>query len=467
MESQPPILTDVTEALDEYLKLKLKYQEQQNKNKKKITSNTTLSNREKRMEYLKLKPKCINCGNPGGTIFKNSYFPDTDKEEAHRQYSATCGVLVNPCVLNIKIKVGNVEMLPDLLNTIEDEIKDTKNQIIEYKNKLLFGYLTAENVLVKFDELKETISNYTSLYESYLDHYNKVVDNDETKAIINKHITESYILIEKIKECIIKMNEQKNDKFAKDAVEIYIQQLVPTLDTISDLKFVENVVWYDDDFKTYHLIQKKYNTQSLSYNSFNNVVSAFDVGRVIAPTSVKGDAVIKDALVKDSGVKDPDLNLSIENPSRVIPTATARPVISTEDILPETPTYAENNAIWKNPEYIKIWDGMPLKLKTLLLTDHEWLEDFMFNCVKNRANSKPCEFSAPKDLKVPPVQLANGSQDFGVKIYNELYEKLPASTKETYLTLYNEKDGVKNYGMLINALNNLVKKEVDFDRGYF
>ena len=35
MESQPPILTDVTEALDEYLKLKLKYQEQQNKNKKK------------------------------------------------------------------------------------------------------------------------------------------------------------------------------------------------------------------------------------------------------------------------------------------------------------------------------------------------------------------------------------------------------------------------------------------------
>ena len=40
MESQPPILTDVTEALDEYLKLKLKYQEQLNKNKKKITSNT-------------------------------------------------------------------------------------------------------------------------------------------------------------------------------------------------------------------------------------------------------------------------------------------------------------------------------------------------------------------------------------------------------------------------------------------
>lgn len=457
MESQPPILTDVTEALDEYLKLKLKYQEQQNKNKKKITSNTTLSKREKRMEYLKLKPKCINCGNPGGTTFKNSYFPDTDKEEAHRQYSATCGVLVNPCVLNIKIKVGNVEMLPDLLNTIQDEIKDTKNKIIEYKNKLLFGYLTAENVLVKFDELKETISNYTSLYESYLDHYNKVVDNDETKANINKHITESYILIEKIKECIIKMNEQKNDKFAKDAVEIYIEQLVPTLDTISDLKFVENVVWYDDDFKSYHLIQKKYNTQSLSYNSFNNVVSAFDVGRVIPPTSVKGDAVVKDSVV----------NLSIEKPSRVIPSATARLAISTEDILPEIPTYSENNASWKNPAYIKIWDRMPLKFKTLLLTDHKWLEYFMFNCVKNIANSKPCDFSAPVSLKVPPIQLANGSQDFGVKIYNELYEKLPASTKETYLTLYNEKDGVKNYGMLINAMNNLVKKEVDFDRGYF
>ena len=71
--------------------------------------------------------------------------------------------------------------------TKQDEIQNTKNKIIEYKNKLLFGYLKTEDVLDKFDELKETISNYTSLYESYLEHYNKVVDNDETKRIINKH----------------------------------------------------------------------------------------------------------------------------------------------------------------------------------------------------------------------------------------------------------------------------------------
>ena len=45
------------EALNEFFKLKSKYETQINANKKKIMNNTTLSKREKRSEFLKLKPK--------------------------------------------------------------------------------------------------------------------------------------------------------------------------------------------------------------------------------------------------------------------------------------------------------------------------------------------------------------------------------------------------------------------------
>ena len=61
---------DVKESLNEYFKLKQKYEAEIAANKKRIINNSTLSNREKRSEFMKLKPKCINCKRPGGSIFK-------------------------------------------------------------------------------------------------------------------------------------------------------------------------------------------------------------------------------------------------------------------------------------------------------------------------------------------------------------------------------------------------------------
>lgn len=62
------------EALNEFFKLKSKYETQISANKKKIINDASLSKREKRSEFLKLKPKCINCQRPGGTKFQVIYF---------------------------------------------------------------------------------------------------------------------------------------------------------------------------------------------------------------------------------------------------------------------------------------------------------------------------------------------------------------------------------------------------------
>ena len=67
--NQPEI--DVNEALNEYFRLKNKLYNDIMVNKNKIMGNSTLSNKEKRSEFLKLKPKCVNCKRPSvkGTIF--------------------------------------------------------------------------------------------------------------------------------------------------------------------------------------------------------------------------------------------------------------------------------------------------------------------------------------------------------------------------------------------------------------
>lgn len=429
-------VSDIKDTLNDYFNLKFEYEEKIMVNKKKIMNNKRLSNREKRIEYLKLKPKCINCGRPGGTKFQNIYFPSDDKEDAHRQYSATCGVIVDPCNLQIKINVGNIELLPNLLDEMQSGIKSLKNEVIDDKNKLLFGYLSTEDVLTKFDELKDHISSYTALYEQYLETYNELVDNDKKKNELDESITESFYKIDEIKECIQKMNETNNVQYATDAVSIYTTTLQPLLNKIRILKYNENMVWYNLDTNACHLIQNKYSIQNLSYASYSDKIVSNEKGYKVE-TGNKGKK--GKMLIIDENPSDEEIEI----------------------------TYGRDDITWPNQEYANLWKEMPSKLKDALRTNQIWMKDFMANCINARKNKKPCTITAPKDLIVPPSVLPNGQYNFGIKIYNDAFNKLPKQTQQIYLTLNIEyKDGTKDWKGLIDAMNDLVSKEIGFN-GYF
>ena len=451
-KKQTTNIPDVKEALNEYFKLKRKYENKINENKKKIINNDTLSNREKRSEYLKLKPKCINCQRPGGSKFNITYFEETDLEDSYRQYSATCGIVADPCNLDIKIKIGKVELMPELLNIIQKEITDTKNEIIDNKNKLLFGFLTAESVLEKFEDLKDSVSHFSALYDVYLLTYDDVVDNDKKKLELNEAITNSYIQIEQIKDCIKKMNETSNVQYAQDAANIYVNILQPLYNKIRSLNYNETMVWYNDNLNTCNLIQTKYSISNLSFSSFQDKVVSYDVGLKAQPKK-------KPMFVIESSE-------SSESEKQIIPEKQVIPESPTEIPLDE-PIYINGGIKWKNPKYQSLWIKMPIKLKNVLMTNREWIKEFMLNYLntKNRINGYP--FTTPPDLKIPPIILPNGEVDFGIKIYNDEYNKLPASLKQTYMTFYSVKNGVKDYNLLKNSMNDLVAKEVGFNKGFF
>jgi len=441
LEKQENIIV-IKEALNEYFKLKFKYETQIIANKKKIISNPTLSNREKRSEYLKLKPKCINCKRPGGSIFKINYIKETDTIDSHRQYTAICGIIADPCNLNIKIELGNIELLSNLLNQIQKELSDLKNNVIEDKNKLLFGYLTTEQVLEKFDELKDDINVYSSIYEKYLENYHFIVDNDKKKNLLNESITNYYLLIIQIKECITKMKETENVQFAKDAVHIYQDNLRPLMNKIRELSYDETKVWYDIDSNTCNLIQIKYSIQSLSYSSFEDKIISFDIGMNNFTPKKNTNKLIIESSTDENNVSE-EKNLD-------------------EDLLEDNPILQNEEIKWNKPEFQKLWSSLSNKFKNSLQQNPEWMKNFMNSCVNARLKNEPCTFLTPNNLKIPPVKLENGEYDFGISIYNEVFNKLPNSTKLTYLALYSEKDGVKNYNLLINTMNKLVEKEVNF-----
>ena len=99
------------------------------------------------------------------------------------------------------------------------------------------------------------------------------------------------------------------------------------------------------------------------------------------------------------------------------------------------------------------------------------MKDFMYKCLNKPENpyykNEPCSLTTPPNLIIPPrLNETTKQYDFGVSIYNKAFSKLPQFGKNTYLTLYkiDPATKAKNYEQLENAMNNLVEKELNFNK---
>ena len=87
------------EAVNTFYTLKGQYDEEIEELRHKISKKSNLSNKEKRDEFKKLKPRCVNCNRKVGTIFEVKY----DKSTDGRRAKAMCGDRVDPCPLDIEL----------------------------------------------------------------------------------------------------------------------------------------------------------------------------------------------------------------------------------------------------------------------------------------------------------------------------------------------------------------------------
>ena len=262
-------------VLNDFYKLKSKYEGINAKNRKTIINNLQLSKKEKQREFQRLKPKCINCKRPGGTLFTNTI---ADPKQTIRRLSAVCGVQESPCNLKIVIDVSPYYLLNAILTDEEQDIKGYKNQIIALKNSILFGYSTLENIMPQFDDYKKMISDSMEIYSSYLEEYSSVVDSKSVKEEATRTKLEIQLFISSIKEAIHEFNKTTDEQFIIDATNIYIDKLVPLMTALMSLQYKENLVRYDDDDQVYRLIQRAYSIKDLEFNTAVNKVVSNDTG---------------------------------------------------------------------------------------------------------------------------------------------------------------------------------------------
>jgi|UniRef100_A0A6C0D6E1 hypothetical protein len=262
------------DLLNQYFRYKDKYENAITKEKKKISQLDGLSWNEKRAEFLKRKPKCINCKRPVGSIFS------TKVEKDGRHLIALCGDRKNPCQFNININLGIVENIRDSLENDEEILNKHKRDIIVDKNDLLFGYISPDQAVSRFDIIKEAVSEDTKVYEFTLQSLQNILDNDEKKEELLKLNTEFYNNLENYRSIIKQFETTGNNQLIVDAVDLYVNTMQPRANKIMHEKYNYNGVEYNEDNNTFHFLQIPIMNEKLEWDLSDNgqKVISFKVG---------------------------------------------------------------------------------------------------------------------------------------------------------------------------------------------
>ena len=383
---------EYVEALNEYYQLKSAYEKNNENNKNKIIKNPTKSWKEKRMEFQRLKPKCITCKRPVGTRFTRTY----DSKEMATILKSVCGSLSDPCDLHIELKSTQSGLYPDIIQHLEKEINEYKLDIIMNKNKLIFGYITSEEVVQKFDELRETIQETSDILAYYLDEYIELLDSKEKNTELKELTERSYLMIHDMKELIQKYNaNQNNTQLIQDVVDIYVNQLSPLVKELRENKYKKNKVEYNPDKGTFHLIQKPHTLEDITfYYSTPEIIAFVKNTKQMERKKVLETKELQETSLQEKEEEKELQKLSLENFELTL-------------------------------EYQQIWKGLDENYKSYLEKDLEWKKETMEAYIQYKREGKPRVFVNPSNLILPPIVTENGEYDFGNETYNEIINKIP------------------------------------------
>lgn len=462
------------DKFNEFYKLKSMYENQINKEKSTIIGNRNLSLKEKRVEFQKFKPKCVNCKRPVGSLFTVKY----DDENANRIFKASCGDLVDPCNFLIEFRTNQDYLYTDMIKTLEDEVNELKNEVISYKNKVIFGYMSTEDTIEIFDKIKENINELSSYLEYNLNNFNNIVNNKEKKGMIielKEQIYNTYIL--NIKGAMDNFLKTNDIQYVRDAVDIYVNILTPKLNELMGLQYNGCYVEFNEDTDTYHLIQKKYTIQDIEIPN-EIIVDNYDLGP--GTLAKEGSNVTKKP--KARKIKKIIVDDDEGEPETIINIPTVKVPEINEPIF-----RADGTIMWKDPNYQRMWLKLDPKYQNVLMKDIEWLKKSMNGYIeqyKKRKEAKEENIKKPKDrdymllpvtenevvdivgytfippdnLIYPPNKTEEG-YDFGYKLYNDIFNNLDDFQKNVLLTLPIHED--ENTGMKY-AINNIIASTLNF-----
>lgn len=254
---------DYETALEQYFELKDAYDTKRNKMKSRIIKDDGLSKKQKRKKVGELKIKCISCKRNVGTIF----------ELRDNNYSALCGDSASPCKLNIMLERGVTLNIDDEISKSKYNMMQLKENLVNMKLELVYGIKNEEQVEEPFQDIIHSINDTEKsiqIFEQFLEMNTDMKERSKTLIELNREL---YELIEAISDNMKEFRETKNPKFIQEIVEMYGDEIKPTLNNIRENKYRANFV--EQEGEIFHLIQNENTIADLEMEYAQGVVHSF------------------------------------------------------------------------------------------------------------------------------------------------------------------------------------------------
>lgn len=219
---------DYLESLRDYFKLKTKYENALYDVRKKAYKEAATKAIGRKL-LKQIKPKCVNCRRPVGTIF----------ELKDERYVAMCGDpnRATKCNLHIELYRGGFTYEEYLVYLFKEQVDTLKESIVKQKLDVLFSYKSEAAVAQKFKKEIESYNTDSSMFKTLLTNHNELYYSMERR----EKMVEKLEKVEQLKTTLEHMMDEyektNNTQILRDAMSIQIRQLQPEIENLRRLKY--------------------------------------------------------------------------------------------------------------------------------------------------------------------------------------------------------------------------------------
>lgn len=215
-------------SLSQYYKLKNAYEEKISKMKQSAYEKGE-TKKQKKHAVLGVKPQCITCKRPVGTIFSRK----------NNRLSAICGDAKNPCRLNIQLFTGDYTPISSMLYESREGVEDLKDTIIRQKLDTLFNYIGDAESIEYYKKELEAFHDFNTVFKSLSDTNNELYHSSHKNELTIKKRGEIFVIIERIRVLITEYKKGNNKEILKTAVQMQVEELLPE---VRNLRMLENEI---------------------------------------------------------------------------------------------------------------------------------------------------------------------------------------------------------------------------------
>ena len=214
-------MPDFTAALNTYFKLKRTYEEDVTKKAKSAYATAIDRNQTKkqaRSRAQNVQGTCGYCKRTVGMIF--------EKDET--SYTARCGNESDPCKFDIQISTGMWYKLYDEIYDLKVAGDEARSSIIQCKLDNLFGYVTNTETAACYTQKKEDYDILSSFLKNMEDAYEDRFHNRGVQSDLKRLTDDTFVHIEEKGNHLKEYRETGKYNHMKDAMQIYIDHLLPS-----------------------------------------------------------------------------------------------------------------------------------------------------------------------------------------------------------------------------------------------